>query len=140
MTGYPIAGFMATIAQEATRFGKAMVFLDTSYGSEALAVSGADSLSGVVSRVFNECFPAGTLAIWVIMASSQNQPVFESANFGGGHGAFSYALIAGLNGAATSVDDGTLSWGDLAQYVQTQFRRLTNGAQSPQEVFRPTWI
>ena len=48
-----------------------------------------------------------------------------------GHGAFTYALLEGLQGAADADHDGVLSVSDLFAYVAREVPRLTRGAQHP---------
>ena len=48
-----------------------------------------------------------------------------------GHGAFTYALLDGLRGAADADKDGLLSVADLFSYVAREVPRLTGGAQHP---------
>lgn len=55
---------------------------------------------------------------------SQEQPVL-------GHGAFTFALLEGLRGAADTDRDGLLSVADLFSYVTREVPRLTGGAQHP---------
>jgi uncharacterized caspase-like protein/TolB-like protein len=47
------------------------------------------------------------------------------------HGAFTYALLEGLQGAADTDGDGLISVSDLFGYVARRVPRLTNGAQHP---------
>jgi TolB-like protein len=55
---------------------------------------------------------------------SQEQPALA-------HGAFTYALLAGLDGAADTDKDGLLSVADLFSYVAREVPHLTGGAQHP---------
>ncbi len=48
-----------------------------------------------------------------------------------GHGAFTYALLDGLRGAADADKDGLLSVADVFSYVAREVPRLTGGAQHP---------
>jgi len=48
-----------------------------------------------------------------------------------GHGAFTYALLEGLAGAADADGNGVLSVSDLFGYVAREVPRLTDGAQHP---------
>src|SRR5262249_11202108 len=48
-----------------------------------------------------------------------------------GHGAFTYALLEGLAGAADTDGDGVLSVSDLFSYVAREVPHLTGGLQHP---------
>lgn len=48
-----------------------------------------------------------------------------------GHGAFTYALLEGLQGAADRTGEGFVSVSDLFSYVARRVPRLTGGAQHP---------
>jgi len=48
-----------------------------------------------------------------------------------GHGAFTYALLEGLGGAADAAGAGVMSVSDLFGYVAREVPRLTDGAQHP---------
>ena len=65
----------------------------------------------------------------------------EKADWGGGHGAFSYALIKGLSGAADSAQDknsrgngdGKIDLDELVHYLRRQVGDLTSNAQHVQD-------
>ena len=57
---------------------------------------------------------------------------FEGAQFGGGHGVFTYYVAKGMEGAAdTTPRDTVVSADELADYVHTQVREATGGQQNP---------
>jgi len=72
------------------------------------------------------------------MASHAGESAIESAAFGGGHGAFSYFLFAGMNGPAAFSGDTEITFADLAQYVRNNVRRVTHKAQDPFDEARDT--
>jgi tetratricopeptide (TPR) repeat protein len=57
---------------------------------------------------------------------------FESELFGKGHGAFTYYLVDGWNGAAAPGSP-KIEFEDLFDYVKKGVRRVTNQAQTPEE-------
>ncbi len=59
---------------------------------------------------------------------------FESDLFGGGHGAFTYFVVDGWNGAAATEGAKAVEFEDLAQYVEQKVSRFTNKAQIPEKV------
>ncbi len=68
-----------------------------------------------------------------LAASSAKELAQESSAFGGGHGAFTYALLNGLNGEADKDKDGTVTAGELRDYLKIAVPRLTNDRQTPTE-------
>jgi uncharacterized caspase-like protein len=69
--------------------------------------------------------------LYVLGAAAQNQAAYESSAFGGGHGAFTYFLINGLNGAADADSNGLIDFGEAAQYVRSNVREATEYRQIP---------
>lgn len=69
--------------------------------------------------------------ICVISASDDKQYSQESADWGGGHGVFTFFLLKGLRGEADYNNDNRVSLGELTPYISQQVRRATQSAQSP---------
>lgn len=70
-------------------------------------------------------------SIFSLTASRDREQSFESANWGGGHGIFTYYVVSGLAGAADANGDGVVSADELAEYVHTNVRQATGGRQNP---------
>ena len=70
-------------------------------------------------------------SLFSITASRDREQSFESANWGGGHGIFTYYVVKGLEGEADTDGDGVVSADELAEYVHTNVRQATNAAQNP---------
>ena len=70
-------------------------------------------------------------SLFSITASRDREQSFESANWGGGHGVFTYYVVKGLEGEADTDGDGVVSADELAEYVHTNVRQATNAAQNP---------
>ena len=70
----------------------------------------------------------------VLASSTGKEKSFESADFGGGHGAFSYALILALQGEADKVNgdsNGYVSLLEMQSFVSRKVVELTKGDQHP---------
>lgn len=67
----------------------------------------------------------------VITASDISQLSFESEQWDGGHGVFTYFLLKGLQGAADANHDGTVTAGELFAYVKSHVQEATGGEQTP---------
>jgi WD40 repeat protein len=66
----------------------------------------------------------------VVFTSSRGAELSQESDEWG-HGAFTYALLNGLNGKADLVPDGKVSMKELDTYVSETVPQLTNGAQHP---------
>ena len=69
--------------------------------------------------------------ICIISASDDNQFSQESAQWGGGHGVFTFHLLEGLKGKADYSKDGLVTLGELIPFLSEQIRRETKNAQTP---------
>ncbi len=66
-----------------------------------------------------------------LTASRDREQSFESPQWGGGHGIFTYYVIRGLQGEADSSGDGIVTADELADYVRTNVRLATKTLQNP---------
>lgn len=69
--------------------------------------------------------------ICIISASDDSQFSQESAQWGGGHGVFTFNLLEGLKGKADYNKDGVVNLGELIPFLSEQVRRETRNAQTP---------
>lgn len=69
--------------------------------------------------------------VCIISASDDNQLSQESAQWGGGHGVFTFHLLEGLKGKADYSKDGIVTLGELIPFLSEQVRRETRNAQTP---------
>jgi TolB-like protein len=103
---------------------RVVVLLDTCHAGalqlSSRAAFAADDLAGQVS-ISDGLF---LLAATKPDEESKERPELE-------HGAFTYAVLKGLQGAADSDGDGLLSVSDLFSYVARSVPRLTEGRQHP---------
>jgi tetratricopeptide (TPR) repeat protein len=127
MTGYPMDDFRVMVAKQAIQFGRVLVFLDVCHAGNVAGISGGGELEEVVKKVWEG--RAGDLG--VLLASHQHKFAVESASFGGGHGAFSYFVLAGMNGLAASSGETSISFADLAVYVIKNVKDYTRSQQIP---------
>ncbi len=70
-------------------------------------------------------------SLFSLTASRDREQSFESANWGGGHGIFTYYVVKGIEGEADTNGDGVVSADELAEYVHTNVRLATNAQQNP---------
>ena len=70
-------------------------------------------------------------SIFSLTASRDREQSFESAEWGGGHGIFTYYVVQGLAGAADTNGDGIVTADELAEYVHSNVRQATGARQNP---------
>jgi uncharacterized caspase-like protein/tetratricopeptide (TPR) repeat protein len=70
-------------------------------------------------------------SIFSLTASRDREQSFESADWGGGHGIFTYYVVQGLKGDADANGDGVVTADELAEYVHTNVREATSSRQNP---------
>jgi tetratricopeptide (TPR) repeat protein len=129
VTGYPMDEFRRMVAIQAVRFGRVLVFLDVCHAGNVAGIGGGSDLDGVVRKVWE----GGAGDLGLMLASHSKKFAVESTSFGGGHGAFSYFVISGLNGAAASAGETSISFADLAVYVIKNVKDFTRSQQVPEK-------
>jgi tetratricopeptide (TPR) repeat protein len=70
-------------------------------------------------------------SLFSLTASRDREASFESADWGGGHGIFTYYVVKGLEGEADQNADGIVTADELAEYVHRNVREATNARQNP---------
>lgn len=70
-------------------------------------------------------------SLFSLTASRDRERSFESPEFGGGHGVFTYYVVKGLEGSADQSGDGIVTADELAEYVHRNVREATNANQNP---------
>jgi uncharacterized caspase-like protein len=68
-----------------------------------------------------------------LMAARPTELSLEGPEFGGGHGAFTYSLLRGLEGAADQDHDGFVTAGELTDFVTADVPKLTRSKQHPRD-------
>jgi tetratricopeptide (TPR) repeat protein len=124
-TAYPMQDFRSLVAEQTAHFGRVLVFVDVCHSNQIGTITSDLKLNSVVQDVFN-----GHKGQFGMMVATKNL-AFESQLFGNGHGAFTYYLVDGWNGAA-SPDSPKIEFEDLFDYVKRGVRRVTNQAQTPE--------
>ena len=87
-----------------------------------------------INKLAASTLPPRKTQVFGMLASQAGQESIEGDDFGGGHGAFTYFLLNGLNGAADSARRGKVTMGDLSAYVPTAVRDGTRGKQLPKQI------
>jgi tetratricopeptide (TPR) repeat protein len=72
-------------------------------------------------------------SVFALSASRDRELSFESPDWGGGHGIFTYYVVSAMEGAADENRDGIVTADEIAEYVRRNVREATNGRQNPTE-------
>jgi uncharacterized caspase-like protein len=105
--------------------GKTILFIDTCHAGNIMGARGAPTdITGVV----NELASAENGAV-VFASSTGKQYSFEDPNWG--NGAFTKAVVEGINGKADYMGKGRITINMLDLYVSERVKELTKGKQTP---------
>lgn len=95
------------------------------------AERGAPTTQNLVHRALESAGPRDRSLVVLTAVGAGNTPAQEGAQWGGGHGAFSHYLLAGLRGAADGNGDRIVTLSELLQHTRDAVRRGTSNAQNP---------
>jgi tetratricopeptide (TPR) repeat protein len=126
-TALPMAELRTLFEDQLKKVGRVIMFAD---------VCRAGTIGSIQNSTVNsEVRSLGDVEgdLFGFLASRPRELSMEGAQFGGGHGAFSYYLVKGLEGAADSNHDGTVDVNELVEYVSTQVPHATREKQHPRE-------
>lgn len=68
-----------------------------------------------------------------LMAARPKELSMEGPEFGGGHGAFTWSVLQGLDGGADADKDGFVTAGELIDFVSSGVPKLTRNKQHPRD-------
>ncbi|MBI1890555.1 MAG: caspase family protein [Burkholderiales bacterium] len=112
--------------------GKAIFFIDTCHSGSV--ITGRRSLSNNITGFLNELTSAEN-GVLVFAASTGKQFSQERPDWG--NGAFTKALVEGLNGKADLQHTGRITHKALDYYIADRVKQLTNGEQTPVTITPP---
>lgn len=125
-TGYPMDQLRVLIAEQTLRFGRVIVYLDICHAGYVRDAGSNRELTPAVKRVFD----AREGTIGMMLASGAKNFAYEADQFGG-HGAFTYTVLDGLNGHAARPNQSSITFAELYRYVLNGVGDLTNNTQNP---------
>jgi hypothetical protein len=123
---------MQDVFERVLKANKVITVADTchSYGfSGARAADAGQKGSNLINQYMERYASKGQRA--VITASDISESSFEDAQWGDGHGVFTYFLLRGLKGEADKNHDGVVTAGELFSYLQGAVPKATGGKQNP---------
>jgi uncharacterized caspase-like protein len=121
-TGVPFTEVKNTVASLA---GKTILFIDTCYAGN---IMGARAVAADITRIVNELASAENGAV-VFASSTGKQYSFENTDWE--NGAFTKAVVEGINGKADYIGKGRITINMLDLYVSERVKELTKGKQTP---------
>jgi WD40 repeat protein len=121
-TAVPFTEMKNTVASLA---GKTILFIDTCHAGN---VMGARAVATDITGVVNELASAENGAV-VFASSTGRQYSFEDPNWG--NGAFTKAVVEGINGKADYTGKGKITINMLDLYISERVKELTRGKQTP---------
>jgi uncharacterized caspase-like protein len=126
-TALPMAELHSLVEQELSKAGH-VIFLADVCRAATIAGQKTASLGSVVEELGQA--PGEMLGL---MAARPKELSLEGAEFGGGHGAFTWSLLKGLEGAADQDHDGFVTAGELIDFVRADVPKLTRDKQHPRD-------
>ncbi len=120
-SGYSMEALAATV-QNSIR-AKTKILLTDSCHSGAIAPDAVAEINHKLATLDQSVFS--------LTASRDRERSFESPDWGGGHGIFTYYVVQGMQGAADESGDGYVTADELADYVRRNVREATHAQQNP---------
>jgi tetratricopeptide (TPR) repeat protein len=120
-TGYPMEALGAAIGGKIR--AKYKILLTDACHSGAITPEDTENINRRLGDLQKSLFS--------LTASRDRERSFESPEWGGGHGIFTYYVVKGMEGAADENGDGIVTADELAEYVRVNVREATKGLQNP---------
>ncbi|MGD0437761.1 MAG: tetratricopeptide repeat protein [Bryobacteraceae bacterium] len=127
-TALPMAELQSLFEEQVAKVGRVMLFVDVCKAGTIGTIK-SDSVNSQVENFKNV---EGDLL--AMMAGRRKELSFEGPDFGGGHGAFSYFVLKGMDGAADDNGDGIVDGNELILYVASNVPKVTGGKQHPTDI------
>jgi hypothetical protein len=110
---------------------RVITFTDSchSYGVSGQLYGGSEKSNNLINQYLAAYAASADRA--VITASDVSELSAEAEKWGGGHGVFTYFVLRGLQGDGDLNRDGTVTAGELFQYVRDQVQKETDFQQTP---------
>lgn len=121
-TGYPMETLAKTVGQKVKAKWKVLL-TDSCHSGFVTSETRADNLNTLWQNLDKSMFS--------LTASRDEERSFESPDFGGGHGVFTYYVVKGMEGEADDDRDGSVTAVELTEYVRKNVREATRGKQTP---------
>lgn len=120
-TGYPMDELGAAVGTKI--HGRSKILITDSCHSGALRPEETQTLNHSLVDLSKSLFS--------LTASRDREQSFESDQWGGGHGIFTYYVVRGMEGEADQNNDGIVTADELQDYVYRNVREATGNRQNP---------
>ncbi len=126
-TALPLADIQKLFRQELQATRRVMIFMDACHAGKLGEVSIKSINDSVeqLSEAKGEAFS--------FLAAGKDEKAEEGPQYGGGHGAFTYFVVDGWNGASDRNQDGKVEFPEFVRYVRRMVEDATDGRQNPKE-------
>ena len=130
-TALPMRDVQKLVRDDLSQVGRMFAYIDVCRAGN-IGTMKTNTINSDAERLSEIGQQAGDL--FMFLASRAKEVSYESAEFGGGHGAFSYFLMDALNGGADSNQDGAIGVGEVIDYVRDSVRKATRDRQHPRDL------
>ncbi|MCI0419370.1 MAG: tetratricopeptide repeat protein [Acidobacteria bacterium] len=121
-TGYPMDSLGSVVGSRIKARNKVLL-TDACHSGAITPGADTQTLSSSLLSIHKSLFS--------LTASRDREQSFESPDWGGGHGIFTYYVVKGLEREADENRDGIVTADELAEYVRRNVREATNARQNP---------
>lgn len=130
-TALGVAELQKLFQEQLQNVGRVIIFADVCNSGTVGVIKGKNAINQQIEQQLGEA--EGSLT--GLLSAGPKESSFESPEFGGGHGAFSYFVMKGLSGEADAEGnkDGTVDARELFDYVYHQVEKVTSSKQHPRE-------
>jgi uncharacterized caspase-like protein len=126
-TAIPMSEIQALVESEVATAGHVILLADVCRAATIGSLKTAE-LGAVVEKLGEA---SGEML--GLMAARPRELSLEGPDFGGGHGAFTYSVLKGLEGAADENRDGFVTAGELIDFVTADVPKRTRDRQHPRD-------
>lgn len=126
-TALPLADIQKLFRQELQTTRRVMIFMDACHAGKL----GEVAIKSINDSV--EQLSEGKGEAFSFLAAGKDEKAEEGPQYGGGHGAFTYFVVDGWNGASDRNQDGKVEFPEFVRYVRRMVEDATEGRQNPKE-------
>jgi len=126
-TALPMAELHNVVEQALRTVGHVVLLADVCRAA-TIAGQKTTALGGAIEQIGEA--PGEMLGL---MAARPKELSMESPEYGGGHGAFTWSVLKGLEGAADEDHDGFVTAGEIIDFVSMDVSVLTKNKQHPRD-------
>src|SRR5262249_57305227 len=127
-TAHAMAALQVLFQQQLAGVRRAILCLDTCH---------AGQLGEVGIKPINDAVEPLTKAggeLFSFLASGKGEKSEEGPQFGGGHGAFSYFVVDGLNGSADQDQNNQVDFNEFVDFVRDMVKKSPSRRQNPKDL------